>query len=104
MVPSGLSDIIFRAQQLCQQHRAAGRTPKGVVAEADELVIILGIGPQAAGRYRHTVLQHPVQPGLGTVRLLEIVQELLGGGGQLQLLGPARETSPFMNTAAMWPS
>ncbi|CAN3977287.1 DNA polymerase III subunit tau, partial [Dysosmobacter welbionis] len=42
----------------------------------------------------HAVLQVPVQPGLGPVRLLKVVEELLGGGGELQLLGYAPEGGP----------
>ena len=40
------------------------------------------------------MLQVPVQPGLGPVRLLKVVEELLGGGGELQLLGHAPEGGP----------
>ena len=48
------------------------------MAEADKLVVVLAVGPQAADGHRHAVFQHPVQPGLGPVRLLKIVKELLG--------------------------
>ena len=90
--------------------------PRSVVGEAHELVVVLGVRPQAAHGHGHAVLQVPVQPGLGPVRLLKVVEELLGGGGELQLLGYAPEGGPvglicsmegalpsanFINTAAM---
>ena len=67
----------------------AGGAPEGVVGEADELVVVLGVLTQTAQGDGHAALQLPVQLGLGTVGLLEVVQELLGCGGQLQLLGTA---------------
>src|SRR5699024_12330238 len=49
---------------------------------------------QASDGYRHAVLQIPVQPGLGTILLLKIVEELLGGGGKIQFLGRSAEGGP----------
>ena len=62
--------------------------------EADELVVILGVGTQTADGYLHAALVHTVQPGLRTVGLLEVVQEQLGCGGELQLLGAALVGGP----------
>ena len=86
--------VSLGAQQLRQEHRAARSAPQGVVGEAHELVVVLGVRPQAAHGHGHAVLQVPVQPGLGPVRLLKVVEELLGGGGELQLLGYAPEGGP----------
>ena len=87
-------DIPLGAQQLGQQDPAAGGAPEGVVAQAHEFVVVLAVGAEAAGGDGHSPLQVPVQPYLGTVGLLKVVDELLGGGGQLQLLGPALEAPP----------
>ena len=86
--------VSLGAQQLRQEHRAARSAPQGVVGEAHELVVVLGVRPQAAHGHGHAVLQVPVQPGLGAVRLLKVVQELLGGRGQGQLLSTALEARP----------
>ena len=64
------------------------------MGQADELVVVLRVGTQAADADRHAALTHPVQPGLGAVGLLKVVQELLGSGGQGQLLGPAGKLCP----------
>ena len=66
------------------------------MAQAHELVVVLGILPQTAQRDGHAVLQHPIQLGLGTVRLLKIVKELLGGGGEFQLLRRPPESGPVL--------
>ena len=58
------------------------RQAEGVVGQTDELVVVLGVGTQPADAHGHAALGHPVQPGLGAVRLLKVVQELLGGRGQ----------------------
>ena len=87
-------DPAFGAEKLCQEHGAAGGAPQGVVAEADELIVVLGVRPQAADGHRHAVFQHPVQTGLGTVVLLKVVEELLGSGGEVQLLGLPAEGGP----------
>ena len=81
------SQIPLGAQQLGQQDRAAGSAAQGVVAQTHELIVVLGVGPQAAQGDSHAALQLPVQLGLGTVGLLKVVEELLGGGGRGQLLG-----------------
>ena len=65
------------------------------MAEADEFVIVLRVRPQASDGNSHAVLQHPVQPGLGTVGLLKVVQELLGSGGQVQFLSASGEIRPI---------
>ena len=87
-------DVSLGAQQLGQQDRAAGGAPEGVVAQAHELVVVLAVGAQAAQGDGHAALQIPVQAGLGPVGLLKVVEELLGGGGELQLLGTALEVGP----------
>ena len=69
--------VSLGAQQLCQEHRAARSAPQGVVGEAHELVVVLGVRPQAAHGHGHAVLQVPVQPGLGPVRLLKVVGSFL---------------------------
>src|SRR5699024_7015956 len=67
---------------------------QGVVGETDELIVILGVGAEPSGADGHTVLGHAVQTGLGTVGLGEVVDKLLGGGGEVQLLGAAPEGLP----------
>ena len=86
--------IALSAQQLGQQDRAAGSTPEGVVAQAHEFIVVLGVRTQAAQRDGHAALQLTVQLGLGTVWLLEVMDKLLGRGGKLQLLGSALEIGP----------
>ncbi len=92
----GSVQISLCAEQLRHQDRAACRAAQGIVGEADELDVILGIGTQTADGDRHAVLQVAVQAGLGTVVLAEVVQELLGCAGQLELLGNALVAFPTM--------
>ena len=66
------------------------------MAQAHELVVVLAVGAQAAQGDGHAALQIPVQTGLGPVGLLKVVEELLGGGGELQLLGTALEIGPVL--------
>ena len=87
-------NIPLGAQQLGQQDSAAGGAPEGVVAQAHELVVVLGVRAQASGGDGHAALQLPLGVGLGPVGLLEVVDELLGGGGEVQLLGSAPEALP----------
>lgn len=87
-------DIPLRAEKLSKENRTAGRAAEGVVGQTDELVVVLGVGTQPADAHGHAALGHPVQPGLGAVRLLKVVQELLGGRGQGQLLGTALGSPP----------
>ena len=91
-----LGDVALFAQQLGQQDSAAGGAAEGVVAQADELIVVLGVGPQTADGHGHAVFQIPVQTGLGTVGLLKIVEELLGSRGQFQLLGGTAEVGPVL--------
>lgn len=104
-------------QQLSQQHGTAGSAAQGVVAHAGELVVKQGVLAQAADADSHAVLGVAIQLGLRTIRLSEVVQELLGCAGQVQLLCRAAEVSPGLehlllggllskltNTAAVWPS
>ena len=64
------------------------------MGQAHKLVVVLGVRTEASGGDSHAALQLPVGPGLGTVGLLEVVDKLLGGGGEVQLLGPALEAPP----------
>ena len=49
-------NIPFRAQQLGQQDGAAGGAAQGVVGQAHELVVVLGIRAQSADRNTHAAL------------------------------------------------
>ena len=96
-------NIALFAQQLRQKHRAAGSAPEGIVAQAHELVVILGVLPQAAQGDGHAVLQHPVQLGLGA----EGSSNSWAGprkAAQSALICSMEGLQPslnFMNTAAM---
>ena len=68
--------IALGSQQLGQQHRAAG-------SAAQRGVVIL---TQTANADSHAVFQHTVQLGLRAVIFLKVMQELLRGAGQLQIL------------------
>ena len=87
-------DIPLGAQQLGQQNPAAGGTAQGVVAQAHKFVVILAVRTEASGGDGHAALQIPLGVGLGPVGLLEVVDKLLGGGGEVQLLGPALKALP----------
>ena len=52
------------------------------MAQTHKLIVVLSVRTQAAQRDGHAALQLPVQLGLGTVGLLKVVEELLGGGGE----------------------
>mgnify|MGYP000765691330 CR=1 FL=1 len=54
--------------------------------QADEFVIVLRIGAQTADGDGHTALKHTVELRLRTVGFLKVMQELLRGTGQLQIL------------------
>ena len=71
-------DIPFCAQQFRQKYAAASRAAQGIVAQANEFVVVLRIRAQAAQRNGHAALQIAVQAGLGAIRLFKIVQELFG--------------------------
>ena len=64
------------------------------MGQTDKLIVVLRIGAEPPDGHGHAVLQVPVQPGLGAVGLLKIVQELLRGHGELKLLGTALEFRP----------
>ena len=64
------------------------------MGQAHKFVVVLAVGAQASGGDSHAALQLPVGPGLRTVGLLEVVDKLLGGGGEVQLLSPALEVFP----------
>ena len=83
-----------------------------------ELPVVYDILSQTTGRYCHAALYVAIQLRLGTIILFKVVDELLGGGGELQLLSAALKTGPDvldllnggffpsgkdMNTAAIWP-
>ena len=88
--------IALGCQQLSQQHCAAGSAAQGVVAHAGELVIKQGVLTQTTDADGHAVLGVAVQLGLGTVVLLEVVEELLGCAGQVQFLCGAAELGPSL--------
>ena len=91
------SDIIIRAQQFGEQHRAAGGTAQGVVGQTDELVVVLAVLAQTAEGDGHTALEVAVQLGLRHIVFLEIFEELLGCRGEFQLLRTAREIVPLLD-------
>ena len=64
------------------------------MGQADELVIVLVILAQAADADSHAVFQHAIQLGLRAIVFLKIMQELLRGTGQIQVLGRAMEFLP----------
>ena len=66
------------------------------MAQAHELVIVLGVLPEAAGTHGHAPLRHPVQTGLGPVVFFKIVDELLGCAGKIQFLGRTGEVCPAL--------
>ena len=73
------------------------------MAETHKLVVVLGVGAEASGGDGHAALQLPLGVGLGPVGLLKVVDELLGGGGELQLLGPALKIPPnFLDLLLRW--
>ena len=66
--------------------RRRQRPRQRVVGQADELVVVLVILTQTANADSHAVFQHTVQLGLRAVIFLKVMQELLWGAGQLQIL------------------
>ena len=66
------------------------------MAHAGKLVIKQGVLAQAADAHSHAVLGVAVQLGLRTIRLGEVMQELLGCAGQVKLLCGAAEVCPCL--------
>ena len=90
-----LGDIALIAEKLSEENAAAGSTAECVVAEANELIVILSVLAQTADRNGHAAFHVAVNSGLGTVILGELVQELLGCGGKIVQLGDTLVLFPY---------
>ena len=66
------------------------------MGQTHELVVEVAVLAEAADGHAHTAVDVAVKSGLRTVILLEVSDELLGGVGQLQLLGQTLEVSPCL--------
>ena len=89
--------IALCSEKLSHKNGSACCASQSVVGEANELVVPDDIVSQTADGDSHAVFKVSVKLCLGTVILGEVVEELLGCGGKLQLLRNAAVLCPSLD-------
>ena len=79
-------NISFRSQCLCAQHSSAGCASDCIVGKTDELIVKHRILSQPAMDIPIPILIIHIQSYLGTIVILQILDELLRCAGKSRLL------------------
>jgi hypothetical protein len=86
LIKCHLIEVTIFVKKLCGQYRAACRSAQGVVREAYELIVENIVLPESARGHAHTAVNIAIQRGLGTVRLVDVGDKLLGRMRKVKLL------------------